>query len=100
MKNVPLHVGKVGKPDVLFFGGVLYSTTALPWWLEWISELIPFTHALRGMRSALLQGSPIIDLLPHFLFLILFAVILLPLSLVIFWFAVRRTKVTGTLAQY
>jgi ABC-2 type transport system permease protein len=84
----------------LFFGGVLYPTDVLPAWLHPVSMMLPITHALRGMRLALLGGSSFAELLPTFGILLLFAAILIPLSLTCFWLAVRHTKVTGTLAQY
>ncbi len=84
----------------LFFGGVLYPITSMPEWLQIVSKLLPFTYALEGMRQALQQGRSLEDLLPQLIVLALFAAVLLPLSLVLFWGSVQRTKITGTLAQY
>jgi ABC-2 type transport system permease protein len=87
----------------LFLGGVLYPTDFLEHpALQFCSKIIPFTHSLEGMRMALLSQTPatMTDLLPTFGILILFAVILMPLSILSFHWAVRRTKRTGTLVQY
>lgn len=84
----------------LFLGGVLYPISVLPEWMQTCSDFLPITHGLKGMRLALLSGQSTMSLMPQFLALILFAVILLPLSLLSFKLAVYRTKVTGTLAQY
>jgi len=51
------------------------------------------------MRHALLAGVSFAQLWPSVRALILFAVILLPLSGVIFAWALRRTKITGTLTH-
>jgi ABC-2 type transport system permease protein len=84
----------------LFCGGVLYPTSVLPDWVQPISQMLPLTHTLEGMRNALLNGHSMYELLDTLLILALFAVVLLPFSLICFWAAVRRTKKTGTLAQY
>ena len=57
------------------------------------------TYSLEGMRHALLAGVSFAQLWPSVRALILFAVILLPLSGVIFAWALRRTKITGTLTH-
>jgi ABC-2 type transport system permease protein len=84
----------------LFFGGVLYPIATLPEWLQLVSKLLPFTYALEGMRQALQQGKSLEALLPELGILALFTAFLLPLSLLLFWASVQRTKTTGTLAQY
>lgn len=52
------------------------------------------------MREALIHGASIEQLGPQILALALFGVILFPLGLVVFSFAVNWTKATGTLGQY
>ena len=59
-----------------------------------------FTYSLEGMRLALLQGYSIRALLPNIVALILFSIIMLPLSIFIFGYAVKRAKIDGTLTQY
>ena len=84
----------------LFLGGVLYPRAMLPNWLQVVGEFLPITHGLKGLRLALLKGATTIELLPQFGALVIFAAVLLPISLATFRIAVHRTKVTGTLAQY
>jgi len=81
-------------------GGVMFPISTLPEWLQPLSQFLPITHSLEAMRLALFQGLTVIELAPHLLKLALFAFVLLPLSLVTFWFAVRATKASGTLSQY
>jgi ABC-2 type transport system permease protein len=61
-------------------GGTLFPVSILPDWLQVIARLNPVTYALDAT-------------------LLLFAAILLPLSLSAFAWAVRRTKTTGTLTH-
>jgi len=81
-------------------GGVYYPVTVLPDWLQPVAALVPVTYSLRAMRLALLRGAPLAQLAPDLLALALFSVVLLPLSLVAFRFAVRRARIDGTLTHY
>lgn len=77
--------------------GVLFPVTILPNWLQFIAKLNPITYALESMRAALLGGKSIIEIWQPLLTLLVFAAILLPLSMTAFAWSLRRTKATGTL---
>lgn len=81
-------------------GGVYYPVSILPEWLEKFSYLLPITYSLEAMRLALLNGYSLRALLPNIIPLLIFTMILLPLSLCIFNYAVRRAKMEGSLVQY
>ena len=80
-------------------GGMMYPVSVLPAPLQWVARLIPVTYSLEGMRAALLEGAGWSALWPSFVALLIFAAILLPLSFVVFAWALRRTKITGTLTH-
>jgi len=80
-------------------GGVLFPVAKLPHALQIVSWLLPITHALNGIRGAA-QGETLARLLPDATWLAVAAIVLLPLSLVVFNRAVRRAKIDGTLGQY
>jgi ABC-2 type transport system permease protein len=81
-------------------GGIYYPVTVLPNWLLVISYLLPITYALRAMRLTLLQGETLSTLWPDILALIIFCLFLLPASLFAFAYAVRRSKIDGSLTHY
>jgi ABC-2 type transport system permease protein len=81
-------------------GGVYYPVEILPQWLESCSFLLPITYSLQGMRLALLKGASLFELLPNILSLLVFALIMLPVSLFAFRYSVRRAKRDGSLTQY
>ena len=87
----------VGASSLL--GGMMYPVSVLPAPLQWLARLLPVTYSLEGMRQALLAGASFAQLWPAVRALLLFAVILLPLSSVVFAWALRRTKITGTLTH-
>jgi ABC-2 type transport system permease protein len=81
-------------------GGVFYPLEVLPPFLQRIAQLLPITHALEGMRAALLSDSAVIELLPQIEALALFGLVGLPVSLIGFSLGVRWARVTGTLSHY
>lgn len=83
-----------------FFGGVYFPLSILPKSLRIISNLLPFTYSLRTLRYALLKGYNLKMLLPDILILSAFCIVLLPLSISMFKFAVKKAKIAGSLAHY
>jgi len=97
---------KRGNPAKWFFlsvsglvGGMLFPVSILPDWLQVIAHLNPVTYALDAMRAALLNGANLHQIAPTLLILLLFAAVLLPGSVLGFSWALRRTKITGTLSH-
>jgi ABC-2 type transport system permease protein len=81
-------------------GGMMYPISVLPVWLQYVARLIPVTYSLEGMRAAILAHASTRELLPPIAILLLFAALLLPISFAIFSWALRRTKITGTLTHF
>lgn len=81
-------------------GGMMYPVRILPPVLRFLARLIPITYSLEGMRKALLNGAGIGRLWPQIAALGIFALVLLPLSFVVFGWALRRTKINGTLTHF
>jgi ABC-2 type transport system permease protein len=81
-------------------GGLYYPVSVLPDWLQYLSYLLPVTYALEGMRLALLKGYSIYELFPNIIALVLFSCIMMPLSIVIFGYAIKRAKKEGSLTHY
>jgi ABC-2 type transport system permease protein len=80
-------------------GGMLFPVTILPDWLQIVAKLNPMTHALNAMRAGLLGGARLPQLLPAIELLLLFAIVLLPVSMLVFYWTLERTKITGTLSH-
>jgi ABC-2 type transport system permease protein len=80
-------------------GGMMYPVSVLPHPLQILARLVPVTYSLEGMRAALLAGAGWNQLWPSIVALLIFAAILIPLSFAVFAWALRRTKITGTLTH-
>ncbi len=81
-------------------GGVYYPVEVLPDWMQTLAKFYPLTYSLQAMRRALLMGEPLRALLPELAALVGFSVLLLPLSLVAFRYAVRYARREGSLTQF
>jgi ABC-2 type transport system permease protein len=102
-----IMVLKKGDPIAFAFGalstllaGVYYPVQVLPGWMERLSDLLPLTYALEGMRKALLQGYTLYDSRFEILALLCFSAVLLPLAFLAFRFAVKRARAEGSLIHY
>jgi len=80
-------------------GGMLFPISLLPRWLQIVAHLIPVSYALDAMRAALLEGASLRAIVQPLLILVLFAVVLLPTSMLVFSWALQRTKINGTLSH-
>ena len=81
-------------------GGVFYPPEDMPRWLGVWSRFLPITYALRALRRALLRGSRFADLVPDIEALVVFVLVLVPIGIAAFRFAVRRARREGSLIQY
>jgi len=80
--------------------GTLFPAAELPRPLRLLSEAIPLTHSLNGMRLALLEGAGWAALGREIAILAFFALILLPLGLLCFSYTLRQARREGTLSFY
>lgn len=85
---------------VMLVSGMLFPVKLLPSWLRHVSELIPLTAALEGMRLAVLKGSSVGELSPILVRLCVFAVLLLAVGIGGFNYAVKLGRQQGSLTQY
>ena len=83
-----------------FMTGTLFPASTLPKPFQWAGQLIPLTHSLNAMRRALFEGVSFRALGNEIGILALFCAVLLPLSWVLFSFALRRARMAGTLSFY
>lgn len=80
--------------------GSLFPVTALPHSLQKISLLVPFTYSLDALRLSLLKGYGIAQLMGPISALAAYSLVLLPASLALFSWSLRRARLLGTLSAY
>jgi len=94
----PVNWAVIGLSSVV--GGMMYPVSVLPRWLQYVARLTPVTYSLEGMRAAILGHASFLELWPSLAALLVFAAVLLPISVILFSWALRRTKITGTLTHF
>jgi len=82
------------------FGEVYYPVSVLPSFLRVISFLVPLMYALRGIRACLFTSAGFPEIARYLGALSLFFIILFPLSISFYRWALRRAKKEGTISLY
>jgi ABC-2 type transport system permease protein len=80
--------------------GLYYPIEVLPKWLRAFSHLLPATYSFDALRRTMLQSASLADVGRDLLALAVFTIVLLPIGLVAFHYAVRWAKIDGSLSQY
>jgi ABC-2 type transport system permease protein len=80
--------------------GIYFPIVILPPFLQTIAYFLPMTYAVHALRLAMLNGATISDLSQSIIILLLFCLLLFPLSLITFRYAVNKARAEGTLAHY
>jgi ABC-2 type transport system permease protein len=78
-------------------GGSVFPVSELPNWLDRISTLVPLRYAYHGLRNAVFLGNGWIE---DALALAAFAIVGLPLALLVFRRALHVARRSGSLGQY
>lgn len=81
-------------------GGVYFPVTVMPAWLQFLAKFFPITYAIRAIELAVYRGYAVSQLTKEIGFLLLFSILLLPLSLFSFKYALKKARQQGSLIQY
>jgi len=81
-------------------GGVFFPVTVLPDWLQTIAAWNPITYAIHGLQLAIYQGTPITQLTHELWVLAAFCLVLVPLGLFSWNWALHRAKEDGSLSLH
>jgi ABC-2 type transport system permease protein len=103
---MPLLSPEKGQQVTMIFGsilllisGIYYPVDVLPGWMQAMAKVSPVTYALRGVRSALLDGAGLGSLWGSIWPLLVMGVICVPLGLWVFQVGERYAKRTGRLKR-
>jgi ABC-2 type transport system permease protein len=81
-------------------GGIVFPVQSLPSWLQKVAWFLPMTHAVEGLRLAILQGQGIFDLLEHAGFLVIWTVFFFPLAFFILKAVIKALSAEGSFGAY
>lgn len=65
----------------IFLSGLFTSVASMPGWAQFLSKIIPISYFIEVMRSILLKGTPLIEMLRHLYVLTGFAVLTLTVAI-------------------
>jgi ABC-2 type transport system permease protein len=85
---------------VMIFCGITFPIGVLPGWMQSISQWLPPTYIIHGVRNAALNGADFQALLPDLIPLLVFGVAWLSIGYALFNFMERRARRTGAIGQY
>jgi ABC-2 type transport system permease protein len=85
---------------VMIFCGITFPISVLPGWMQSVSQWLPPTYVIHGMRNAALNGADFQALLPDLIPLLVFGVMWLSIGYALFNFMERRARRTGAIGQY
>ena len=80
--------------------GFYFPAALLPWWLQWASDVQPFTPAVDLLRHLLVGQALRASAWGEVAKLIGFSVVLLPIGLAGLAIAIDRSRRLGTLTEY
>lgn len=80
--------------------GVYFPVAILPGWLQILAMFFPITYAIRAIELAVWQGYAVNQLYREILALIFFSVFLLPLSLILFRYSLKKALQEGSLSHF
>lgn len=81
-------------------GGVYFPVSILPAWGQVIARFFPITYAIRACELAVYKGYSVFQLVQEITYLLLFSLLLIPLSVCAFNYAIHKAKIDGSLGQY
>jgi len=94
-----MQLGFIAQGILLVVSGVYYSVDVLPAWMRWLSTVSPATYALRGVRSAILDGSGVDSLWGDVWPLLVIGAAAVPLGLWVFSLGEHYAKRHGKLKR-
>jgi ABC-2 type transport system permease protein len=80
--------------------GTMFPVEVLPTWLQKIAFCLPLTHALEALRKSLLVGAGLKEIKTHLAALVLFLLVLIPMTLLLIRLCLKRAKHQGAFSTH
>lgn len=69
---------------MMFVSGVMFPVEQMPWFMQWLSEIIPVTYAADAMRKVMILNAGLQDVLPQIAILVVFGIVTMAIALPVF----------------
>jgi ABC-2 type transport system permease protein len=80
--------------------GTMFPIDVLPKWLRTIAVCLPLTHSLEAARKCLLAGATVRQIYHHLAALLLFMIVLLPVTVLINRICMKQAKKRGAFSTH
>lgn len=80
--------------------GTMFPVSVLPIWLRIVAFCLPLTHSLEAIRKSLLAGASILEVRNNLLALVLFIIVLLPVTFYVNKICMSKAKKIGAFSTY
>jgi ABC-2 type transport system permease protein len=94
-----VQLGYIAQGLLLVVSGIYYDVSVLPGWMQALARISPATYALRGLRSAIIDGAPLSGLWGDIWPLLVIGAVSIPLGLWAFRRGERYAKMHGKLKR-
>jgi ABC-2 type transport system permease protein len=75
---------------MMFLTGVFFPIQQMPWFMQYISQILPLTYAITAMRKVMILGAGLGDIIPEVAILVVFGAIMLAIAIPVFRRAMTR----------
>ena len=69
---------------MMFLSGVFFPIQQMPWYMQYISNILPLTYASQALRKVMVLGAGIPDITTELTVLIVFGVVMTAIALPVF----------------
>ncbi len=69
---------------MMFLTGIFFPIQQMPWFMQWLSQVLPLTYAVTAMRKVMILNAGVMDIMPEVAILIVFGAIMLAIAIPVF----------------
>lgn len=69
---------------MMFVSGIMFPVEQMPWFMQWLSQIIPITYAADAMRKVMILNAGLQDVLPQIAILVAFGVVTMAIAIPVF----------------
>ncbi|HEY3274765.1 MAG TPA: ABC transporter permease [Methanocella sp.] len=75
---------------MMFLTGIFFPIQQMPWFMQYVSQILPLTYAVTAMRKVMIMGAGLQDIVPEVAILVVFGAIMLAIAIPVFRRAMTR----------
>lgn len=94
------HLASIVNNCFRIFSGIYIPINYLPLWMQDVSRWLPITYSVRSIRSIIFHNYSLLPIAKDIFILMLFLLIITPISILLLNFAIKRAKIKGLLTYY